>query len=231
MALTGRDRILQRPIVIGVDVYPHHGSRGRFSGFASFAVAILEETGSIRIIERVSLPRLLGFVQRFRPVFLALDNVYELAQSFDGLQNILSRLPEETRVVQVTGSPGEETNLQILAERHGLDRPSRISPVEEAVACVRLASQGIGSEVVAFEDETRLLVCREVSLGPGGSSQSRFRRKVHVSILAMAKYVEHALETAKLDFDLFTEESDFGLERGVHRLCSAYETQRRSASV
>ena len=76
-----------------------------------------------------------------------------------------------------------------------------------------MAGQGIGSEVVAFEDETKVLVCREISLGPRGSSQSRFRRKIHVSILAMTKYVEHTLETANIDFDLFTEESDFGLER------------------
>ena len=137
MALTGRNRILQRPIIIiGVDVYPHYDSRERFSGSASYAVAILDETGSIRTIECFSLPRLLGLVHRYIPIFLALDNVYELAQSFDGLQSVLSRLPEETRVVQVTGSPGEETNLQSPAERHGVDRPSRISPVEEAVACV-----------------------------------------------------------------------------------------------
>ncbi len=213
LALAGRDLILQRPIIIGVDVYPHYGSRGRFPGSASFAVAVLEETGDIRIVKRVSLQRLLGLVQRHRPAFLALDNVYELTQSFAGLQNLLSRLPEETRVVQVTGSPGEETSLQVLSERHGLVRPSRISPVEEAITCIRLVGLGVGSEVVAFEDETKVLVCREVSLGPGGSSQSRFRRKVHVSILTMTKCVEHALETARLDFDLFTEESDFGLER------------------
>ena len=172
-------------------------------------------------MEHVSLPHLLGFVQRNRPSYLALDNVYELAQSFDDLQSLLSKLPEETRVVQVTGPPGEGTNLQSLAEKHGISRPSRISPVEEAVTCARLVCQGVGAEVVAFEDETKVLVCKDISLGPGGSSQSRFRRKVHVSILAMTKYVEHALETAKLDFDLFTEESDFGLERAEFTVYAA----------
>ncbi|MEM2094313.1 MAG: DUF460 domain-containing protein [Candidatus Bathyarchaeia archaeon] len=113
----------------------------------------------------------------------------------------------------MTGFPGEQSDLQSLAVKHGLNIPSKLLPVEEALACALLASRGVGAEVVAFENETKIVVCRNISLGAGGASQSRFRRKVHVSILAVARNIEHALQTAGLDYDLFTEESDFGLER------------------
>jgi predicted RNase H-like nuclease (RuvC/YqgF family) len=173
---------------------------------------ILDGAGNIRRIDRVSRIKLIRLIQRYRPMRVALDNVYELAKQ-DDLQPLISSLPDETKIIQVTGVPGEETSLQLLAIKHNIKCPAKFSPVEEAETCARLAFLGIGAEVIAFENETRILVCRDVSLGPGGSSQSRYRRNVHVSILTAAKQIERKLEASGLDFDLFTEESDFGLER------------------
>jgi hypothetical protein len=161
----------------------------------------------------VSFPRLLRIVRAYRPLLLATDNVYELVKGPEDLPRFLSGLPGDTKVVQVTGPPTSATNLQLLAEKHGLQHPSKISPLEEAEVSARLAATGVGAEVIALENETKILVCRNVSLGPGGSSQSRYRRGVHVSILTMTKRIERTLNSAGIDFDLFTEESDFGLER------------------
>jgi len=155
----------------------------------------------------------LRIVRAHRPLLLATDNVYELVKRAEDLPRFLSDLPGDTKVIQVTGPPSSATNLQLLAEKHGLQYPSKISPLEEADVCARLAATGVGAEVIALENETKILVCRNVSLGPGGSSQSRYRRGVHVSILTMTKRIERILNSAGIDFDLFTEESDFGLER------------------
>jgi len=195
-----------------VDIYPHYG-RSRGEGRAVYAVALLNATGDAERIERVSFPRLLRIICTLKPLLLATDNIFELAKGAEDLPRFLSRLPEDTRIVQVTGPPSSATNLQLLAEKHGLPYPSKISPLEEAEVCARLAATGVGAEVIALENETKILVCRNMSLGPGGSSQSRYRRGVHLSILTMTKRIERILNSAEIDFDLFTEESDFGLER------------------
>ncbi|MCJ7609029.1 DUF460 domain-containing protein [Candidatus Bathyarchaeota archaeon] len=169
--------------------------------------------GGIERIPRVGFFRLLRMIRSLKPLLLATDNVYELARTPDGLPPLLSSLPADTKIVQVTGPPQLSRSLQVLAEKHGLPYPSRIMPLEEAEVAARLAATGIGAEVVALENETKIQVCRSVSLGPGGSSQSRYRRGVHVSILTMTRRIEHILKSAGVDFDLFTEESDFGLER------------------
>jgi predicted RNase H-like nuclease (RuvC/YqgF family) len=177
-----------------------------------YAVALLYPAGNVDIIERVSFPRLLRMIHSLKPILLATDNIFELTNR-ENLPGFLSKLPSETRVVQVTGAPSSGTNLQALAEKHGLRCPSKRSPVQEAEVSARLAAAGVGVEVAALEDETKILVCRSISLGPGGSSQSRYRRRVHVSILTMTKQIERILNSSGIDFDLSTEESDFGLER------------------
>jgi len=204
--------VLQRPIAIGIDIYPHY-RRSRGEARASYAVVLLDAAGDTERIEKVSFSRLLRIVRGLKPLLLATDNVYELVKGTDNLSRLLSSLPSDTRVVQVTGPPSSASSLQLLAEKHGLPCPSKISPLEEAEICARLAATGVGAEVIALENETKILVCRNVSLGPGGSSQSRYRRGVHVSILTMTKRIERILNSAGIDFDLFTEESDFGLER------------------
>jgi predicted RNase H-like nuclease (RuvC/YqgF family) len=169
--------------------------------------------GDVERIEKVSFSRLLRIIHTLKPLLLATDNIYELVREAENLPRFLSSLPGDTRVVQVTGPPNSATSLQHLAEKHGLQYPSKTSPLEEAEVASRLAATGVGAEVVVLENETKILVCRNVSLGPGGSSQSRYRRGVHVSILTMTKRIERILNSAKTDFDLSTEESDFGLER------------------
>ena len=151
-------------------------------------------------------------IRSLKPILLATDNIFELTNK-ENLPDFLSKLPSETRVVQVTGAPSSGTSLQALAEKHGLRCPSKRSPIQEAEISARLAAAGIGVEVAALENETKILVCRSISLGPGGSSQSRYRRRVHVSILTVTKQIERTLNSSGIDFDLSTEESDFGLER------------------
>jgi predicted RNase H-like nuclease (RuvC/YqgF family) len=52
-----------------------------------------------------------------------------------------------------------------------------------------------------------------VSLGPGGSSQNRYRRKIHAWIKKITEEIETYLRKNALDYDLFSRKSDFGLDR------------------
>lgn len=116
-------------------------------------------------------------------------------------------------MIQVTGVPDGAGTLQQKAYLQGVKPPSKISPIEEAEACARLVENGVGAEVQVCENEVKIRVCRNVSLGSGGSSQTRYRRRIHTAIRNIAKKTEDALHGMGVDYDLFTEESDFGLER------------------
>ncbi len=65
--------------------------------------------------------------------------------------------------------------------------------MDEAEACARLASRGVGSVVSAFEDQTWIKVSRRRSPGRGGWSQKRYTRKIHGSVKALSREVEERL--------------------------------------
>jgi len=204
---------LLKPAVFGVDVYPQYSRSESLFVNPTYALTILEDEAVAKQFNRIPKLRLIQLINSYRPALLATDNVYELAPSLESLRHLFTALPPETRIIQVTGAPKEAINLQEAASRHGLNVPSKTSPVEESEACAMLAALGAGAEVQALEDETKIIVCRDTSLGPGGSSQARYRRGIHVSILAMAKKIEETLQRAHIDYDLLDEKSDFGLER------------------
>jgi predicted RNase H-like nuclease (RuvC/YqgF family) len=197
--------------ICGVDIYPHYKLGSTTS--RRYAVTILKDGIVTTQYKKTSRPRLLHLIQRLKPTFVAVDNVYELANDLHGLRNFFSKLPGETRVIQVTGVPDGAGTLQQKAVLQGVKPPSKISPIEEAAACAQLVEKGVGAEVQVYENEVKILVCRNVSLGAGGSSQTRYRRRIHTTIQNIAKKTEDALHGRGVDYDLFTEEADFGLER------------------
>lgn len=202
-----------RGIIFGIDIYSHYTKlENPFN--AIYALTILEGS-TIKQVNKIPKSRIIRLINSYKPVLLAVDNIYELAPNLSSLRHLFSILPSETRIIQVTGSPNNAMTLQEVAASHGLKPPSKISPLEESEACAKLAALGAGSDIQVIENETKISVCRSVSLGPGGTSQSRYRRKIHVSILTITKNIEEALNRASIDYDLFTEESDFGLERAV----------------
>lgn len=197
--------------IFGIDIYSHYkldSPKAR-----RYALTILEDEVIVEQYKDISWSHILRLIRIRKPTFLAVDNVYELVQDINSLRNLFSNLPSETRIIQVTGFQGAAGTLQEATSRQGLTPPSRTSPIEESEACARMAEKGVGADVKVLENETKILVCRNVGLGPGGSSQSRYRRRIHSSILNITKKIEEALTRTGLDYDLFPEKSDFGLER------------------
>ena len=219
--------IVSEPIVFGVDIFPHYAKTGGVFSQVFYALAVGERGAIVRRL-KVSRARLIHLIRSVKPSTIAVDNVFELAPDIDGLRTLFSVLPPETRVVQVTGSPKGAISLQDAAAKHGFKPPSRVLPMEEAEICVKLASRNVGSEVKVLGNETKILVSRDISLGPGGSSQSRYRRTIHTSILNATRNIERALKREGIDFDLSVEEADFGLERAVF---TVYAPRTRLAGV
>ena len=200
-----------KPKIFGIDILA--GKSPSSSSQPSYALVILQDQNIIKKVSEVSKNQLIRLIGTYKPDILATDNIYELEPSLSALKAFIALLPSKTKVIQVTGSSSSASSLQETAIGQGLRPPSRLSPMEEAETCALLAERSIGVEAQFLENETQILVCRNVSLGPGGQSQTRYRRKIHNSILDITRRIQSALDSFDFDYDLFKEDSDFGLER------------------
>ncbi|ASA78479.1 DUF460 domain-containing protein [Thermococcus sp. 5-4] len=201
-----------RPILIlGVDIISENPKR---FAVVSWFNGRLERKGEF------TLYRLIRFIQSKRPDIVAMDSVTELG---DDLRKFLRALPSGTKLVQVTGRPGEQRTLQSLAREHGIRTGDRFDPYEEAKLSALLASKGVGYEVLAFEDEVIIKVTRGRSHGKGGWSQDRYRKRVHNLVRDKVREIEDRLRRADIPFDLETEEKDYGLAKGEFKVYARRE--------
>ena len=193
-------------VVFGVDVQSGD-VRGDSPSYA--LVAFDGEYVDTDVVSRRKLRRL---VQDERPAIVATDNMYELAANKDALIHFLSELPDETKLVQVTGAERPEP-LSRVARRH--DVPYGKDPMKEAEAAARLAAMNVGQEVTAFTDETEVKVSRGRSTGSGGWSEDRYTRRIHGSVKKRSREVESELDDAGLDYERDVTEKYGGFSNAV----------------
>ncbi|MFW9984577.1 MAG: DUF460 domain-containing protein [Candidatus Odinarchaeota archaeon] len=208
--------------IIGFDILPQSSPSSKKSPqYASVLMEgeILETNSSIRRSE------LLKMVRRVEPDILATDNLLELSDTEKGVIEFLSRLPSKTRVIQVTGSPVHGmTSLTKLARRHGFTVKKHPNPVETAVLISQLASLGVGTEISALARETRIVVSRARTVGPGGFSQARFQRRMHGSIQQTARNILDKLSKAEIDYDQYETRTQHGWSRCLIHVYESYDT-------
>jgi len=172
---------------MGVDI-----ERGAsFSKSSRYAAAVYI-SGSFVQHRHLSRCKLVRLIRQYQPELLACDNIHELAPNRRELLAFLNGIAPELKLVQVVGGP-RSPSLPALARAHGFSI-DRTDPAQEAQACASLAMLGVGYLVEAFEDETVVRISRARSLGRGGWSQNRYRRKVHGSVRAKAREVETTLK-------------------------------------
>ena len=179
---------MQNRIIYGIDI-----ARGspRAKELPRYALAILKD-GEVSHQSMLRRQKIFNMIQRDRPEIIAVDNIFELAADRAELLSLMERLPDEVKLVQVTGGLHPEPLVRI-ARKHGLSFDPQ-NPNDEAEACARLADLGVGHEVSLFEDITRIKVSRARSLGRGGWSQNRYARKVHGAVLQKSREIENILK-------------------------------------
>ncbi|MFB6297455.1 MAG: DUF460 domain-containing protein [Salinirussus sp.] len=193
-------------VVFGVDV-----QSGDVRGDApSYALVTFDGESTERDV--VSYRKLRRRIESDRPAIVATDNTYELAEDKDDLVRFLGSLPDETKLVQVTGAEQPEP-LSRVAARHGV--PYGKDPMQEAEAAARLAAGNVGQEVTAFTDRTELKVARGRSTGGGGWSEDRYTRRIHGAVRRRTREVESALDDAGLDYERDATEKYGGLANCV----------------
>jgi len=176
----------------------------------SYSLYILDGEGA-STYHMISRHKLIRLIRQMQPDVVAVDNVHELASGRAELVSLLRQMPPSTRLVQVTGGDKPEA-LTKLAKWHGMTF-DRLNPLEEAEACARLASKGVGQALSAFEDRTWIKVSRRRSPGRGGWSQNRYSRKVHGAVKGLAREVEKQLKDSGLSFSTHAVEGLGGYTR------------------
>jgi hypothetical protein len=194
---------------MGVDILsgsPESKSQPKYS-------MVLLEDGEIVSREEVNRIRLLRAFRNLKPDRVACDNLFELFPK-EKIKRFFFLLPAETQLIQVNGTPEHMEPLHIVAKRNGIQLTSKASSMEEAEACARLAYMNVGYEVKAFEDQCKIIVSRARSLGKGGQSQDRYRRKVHSMVAMNIKEIQGILEEKGVKYSLEVVKADFGCSRG-----------------
>ncbi|MDD4484860.1 MAG: DUF460 domain-containing protein [Methanoregula sp.] len=172
--------------------------------------------GNIESESTVSMFRLFRLLSEERPDILAVDSIQEIATDQHELFFFLQGLPPQTKLVQVTGGEKKET-LGKVAARYNISF-DRFDPFAEARTSARVASLGAGVEVIAFENESEVVVSRHRSPGRGGWSQNRYVRKIHGAVQLKGREIEMQLAAAALRYEKKETKAFGGCSRVAFRV-------------
>jgi len=179
--------------------------------------ALVRMDGSrIESESEVSMFRLFRLLNAEQPDILAVDSLQEVAADQHELFFFLQGLPPQTRLVQVTGGERKET-LQKVAGRYNISF-NKFDPFAEARTTAQVATLGAGAEVIAFENESEVVVSRHRSPGKGGWSQNRYVRKMHGAVQLKGREIEQALVAAGLRYEKKETKAFGGCSRVAFRV-------------
>lgn len=196
--------------IIGFDILPSQSPRSKTS--PKFSCAILHNGVVLNEYPEVSRRDLLDLVREIHPKYLATDNIFEIVPDSKSMFGLLSRMPAETKLVQVTGVPPNQIPLKILARRYRLQSAGRLIPLDSAKIAAQLAYLGVGHRLECFGEQTEVRVTRGRKTGSGGQSANRYRRRLHSEIQQVTRFIESELKAAGIEYDTDIRDSDFGYE-------------------
>ncbi len=199
---------------MGIDIVK--GSPLSRTSPAYYAVAILDSNGRL-IYETCEAPlkRVIRLAWEYRVKRIGVDNVFELGPDTRSIAKILSLLPDDVELIQVTVEGNSFVDLRTQASRLGIDIGSKPRPLQTAYICAYLALHGIGKPIRAIEYRTKIIVSRGRSIGAGGSSANRYARSMRGAVLRMVRKIKEALDRASISYDLVFRRSRGGLDSAV----------------
>ncbi|MEB3798853.1 MAG: DUF460 domain-containing protein, partial [Desulfurococcales archaeon] len=214
----------RKHVYMGVDINP--GSSPLSAYRPKYSVIIIDSSRKVLYKnEESTLARIIRLAWDYNVEAIGIDNIYELAPTEQGISKVISMLPPETKLLQVTYMDGKFEPIKNIAEKHGLlPHPGgKLSPGRTAYLAAVLASMGVGGEVKLREEKTRITITRSRGGSKGGWSQSRYQRRINSVISRVAQKVKEALDSAGLDYDEYYRRSKGGLESAVFTVYAGRE--------
>ncbi len=200
-------------LVMGVDILP--GKSSLSTRQPHYAVVLLKNERIVDEYEDVSLSRLIRLIWEHRPSIIAIDNIFELAADEKKLLKLMSLLPSDIELIQVTGWGPQAVNIKAVARSLGLSIHGKLSPLKTAYISAYAASKGYGYRIKFLEEKTKIIVSKGRSLSRGGMSYNRYIRSIRAGILRMTREIKSILDKNRLDYDLVFKKSEGGLERSI----------------
>ncbi|MCE4606394.1 MAG: DUF460 domain-containing protein [Desulfurococcales archaeon] len=213
----------KKPSYMGIDINP--GSSPSSAYKPRYSIIIIDS--SKRVLyknEEATLPRIIRLAWEYNVASIGIDNVYELAPTEHGIARILSLLPPEAKLIQVTYDNGKFIPIKTVAEKYGvLMHSGKLSPGKTAYIAALLAEKGIGGQVRLREEKTRITVSKSRGGSKGGWSQARYQRRLNSIISQVAQKIKETLDKAGLDYDESYRRSKGGLESAIFTVYAGRE--------
>lgn len=163
--------------------------------------------------EHVTLPRLIRILWEVKPRALAFDNVFEIGEDSGKVARVISMMPPDTLIIQVTFQDGLFIDMREAARRAGIKVESgKLTPARTAYLAALLASKGYGTPLRVVEEKTIIVVSRGRSGSSGGWSQQRYQRRIRASVASAVNMIKEVLDREGLDYDLQYRRSKGGIE-------------------
>ncbi|MEM1628117.1 MAG: DUF460 domain-containing protein [Desulfurococcaceae archaeon] len=198
--------------IMGIDILPGYSPYS--TKLPHYAVVVLRDGRIIGKYDDVPLNKVLRLVLEYHVDAIAVDNVYEIARDNKDLIKIMSLLPPNCKIIQVTGIGEEVKGVSEIARELDL-QVSKPSPLYTAFINAYAVYNGYGQELRVFGDKTLLIITKGRTVSQGGMSSERFKRSIRASILHVTKKVKEILDENKIDYDMVLRKSEGGLERSM----------------
>ncbi len=195
---------------------------------ARYSVCIIKPGEKVEF-ESATLYDVVKLAREFKPEILATDNIYELVRDAKEIYYLMSRLPKDTRLVQVTFSGSRFMSLEELAREEEIDL-NPLDPLDEARAIAVLALKGYGKEILSLKPECRIVITRNRSIKQGGSGRERWMRSIEAGILEETRRIENLLQEKGIDYDLYAVRSAGGLRRAEFVVYEDYRSVKMKLS-
>ncbi len=145
---------------------------------------------------------------------IGVDNPFELASTPRDLIKLGELFPENTELVQVNMIDGVLYDMRDLLKKMGVS-PGRLTSSRTAYYLALLAKSGFGTRVIEREPRTKIYVRKKRSLGSGGMSSNRFKRKVRTAVLQITNEIKRKLDGEGLDYEVLYRKTSGGLEGSI----------------
>ncbi|MCS7111771.1 MAG: DUF460 domain-containing protein [Sulfolobales archaeon] len=200
--------------VMGIDIVK--GSPLSKTNPPFYSVVIIDDRGRI-LYESVESPlkTVVRLVWEYEVFKIGIDNVYELASTKRDVAKIMLLLPSGVSIYQVTLEENKFVNIYKQAMKIGIELSSKPKPLQTAYVCALLALNDVGTPIKGVERRTKIVVSRNRSVGPGGSSANKFARGMRTAILCAVREIKKLLDEAAVPYDIVFRRGSGGLDSAV----------------
>ncbi|AFZ71189.1 hypothetical protein Calag_1487 [Caldisphaera lagunensis DSM 15908] len=212
----------KREFYMGIDI--ESGSPLSKENHKFFVIIIDNDLKIVNKIRDITLSSLIRLAWEWKPKAIAIDNVFEIAKDEKSLSKILSLLPPQTQLVQVTINDGKFADIKEIAKQINLEiDQGKLTPSKTAYLAAVIALKGKGTKISFSNEKTQIIVSKGRWSKSGGMSQNRYQRRIRASVNIAANKIKDLLERSGIDYDMFVKKGEGGIDSAIFTVYTSRE--------